>query len=279
MKKAATEKKAVQLNRSIFNSLGCPKCRPDFKMALTDFLVSVGDHIQLLAKKMVCGVMLAYCFMGQLKHFLIKVLVIPEVFFGECFGVCQQHVGFCGTTTMQVPSFIGFDLWIGPENAIKDSIFIGSAMGNPASQDFKIAAPAPVAEPATMLLLGSGLIGLACLGRKKINNQRLTRIRPEVQPPMEGREPKKAVSYKKMTRPSISKIFNLQPFTFILLTMFTPLNFDRLAFPVCPSVPCGMFTWSNTCQMESFVNLIHRDEAYLPGTEPIRPGQLIEMIL
>ena len=27
------------------NSLGCPKCRPDFKKALTDFLVSVGDQL------------------------------------------------------------------------------------------------------------------------------------------------------------------------------------------------------------------------------------------
>jgi hypothetical protein len=67
------------------------------------------------------------------------------------------------------PGYVGFDLhmWPLPEGIfVYDYTFIGPDNSNPDSEDFKI--PAPVSEPATMLLLGSGLIGLAVLGRKKL---------------------------------------------------------------------------------------------------------------
>jgi hypothetical protein len=76
----------------------------------------------------------------------------------------------------EMPSFIGFDLNVRTapgtsttSTAIGDQsnlVFVGADLVNPESGDFAIAAPSPVPEPATVLLVATGLIGLVGFRKK-----------------------------------------------------------------------------------------------------------------
>ena len=79
-------------------------------------------------------------------------------------------IGFTITQTA-APSYVGFDLNYDSKAMDPNYIYLGDKGVTVASlagdEDFAFAAPVPVPEPATMLLFGTGLAGLAAVARRR----------------------------------------------------------------------------------------------------------------
>lgn len=78
----------------------------------------------------------------------------------------QWYDGFSFTlTNWSSPSYMTFDLKVWDNQGANGHIWLGETGDNPLDSTFAVTAPVP--EPATMLLFGAGLIGLAGVSARR----------------------------------------------------------------------------------------------------------------